>query len=236
MPASTLDERLAQTFVELADTLVAGFDLMEFLHTLAERCVELLGVNAAGLFLADNGGLKTVAASTEQVRVIELFQLQNNEGPCIDAYRSGQVVPIRDLHQITGEWPHFAPAALEQGFAGVHAIPMRLRDQVIGALNLFSRKAVRLDEEVAKAGQALVDVATIGILQERASRHQELVNGQLTAALGSRVIIEQGKGILAERHHVSPDQAFELMRNYARSHNQRLTKLAAEVVLGQQDL
>ncbi len=230
MTTSTLDERLAQTFVELADTLVAGFDLMEFLHTLTERCVELLEVDAAGLLLADNGkGLKVVAASTEQARIVELFQLQNDEGPCIDAYRTGGTVNVGDLHQNLQRWPKFAPAALDQGFAGVHALPMRLRDQVIGTLNLFRREPNGLDETAAKA---LVDVATIGILQERAVRQQWLVNGQLEHALGSRVVIEQAKGILAERHQVSPDEAFALLRQHARSHNLKLTELALEVTVG----
>ena len=138
--AASVDERLAQAFVELADTLVVGFDLMDFLHTLAERCVELLDVDAAGLLLADGrGALRLVAASTERARVAELFQLQNDEGPCVDCFRSGQVVSITDIgvSDVAKRWPRFAPAASEMGFAGVHAIPMRLRDQVIGTLNLF---------------------------------------------------------------------------------------------------
>ncbi len=237
MTAPTLDERLAQAFVELADTLTTGFDMMEFLHTLTERCVELLEVDAAGLLLAtDDGGLRTVAASTEQVRVVELFQLQTYEGPCIEAYRSGEKVIAGDLQQATEKWPLFAPAALKQGFRGVHAIPMRLRDQVIGTLNLFRRETNGLNENVARAARALVDVATIGILQERAVRQQELVNGQLETALGSRVIIEQAKGILAERRHVTPDQAFSLLRQYARNHNQKLTELATEVVSGHREV
>ncbi len=233
--AASVDERLAQTFVELADTLVVGFDLMEFLHTLTERCVELLDVDAAGLLLADGrGALRLVAASTEQARVAELFQIQNDEGPCVDCFRSGQPVIITDIS--TGEmakrWPRFAPAALQMGFAGVHAIPMRLRDQVIGTLNLFRSAPDGLDQAVARAAKALVDVATIGILQERAVRQQELVAEQLQAALHSRVMIEQAKGILAERHRVTPDQAFLMLRRYARNHNRPLTALAGDVIHG----
>src|SRR5437763_8800125 len=145
---ASVDERLAQTFVELADTLVAGFDLMEFLHTLTERCVELLEVDAAGLLLADGrGALRLVAASTEQARVAELFQIQNDEGPCVDCFRSGQVVIASDIRgeQAASRWPRFAAAAQEMGFAGVHAIPMRLRDQVIGTLNLFRAAPDGLD-------------------------------------------------------------------------------------------
>jgi transcriptional regulator with GAF, ATPase, and Fis domain len=236
---ASVDEQLAQTFVELADTLVVGFDLMEFLHTLAERCVELLDVEAAGLLLADGrGALRLVAASTEQARVAELFQIQNDEGPCVDCFRSGQVISISDIRagDMAKRWPRFAPAAYEMGFAGVHAIPMRLRDQVIGTLNLFRSAPNGLDQAAARAARALVDVATIGILQERAVRQQELVAEQLQAALHSRVMIEQAKGILAERHRETPDQAFLAMRRYARNHNRPLTALAADVIQGTADI
>lgn len=233
--AATVDERLARTFVELADTLVAGFDLMEFLQTLTERCVELLEVDAAGLLLADNrGALRLVAASTERARVAELFQIQNDEGPCLDCYRTGQAVSISDIgaEQTAARWPRFAAAAREMGFAGVHAIPMRLRDQIIGTLNLFRAEADGLDPAVARAARALVDIATIGILQERAVRQQEVVAGQLQVALNSRVMIEQAKGVLAERLQATPDEAFVLLRRYARNRNHPLTDLAADVIRG----
>jgi transcriptional regulator with GAF, ATPase, and Fis domain len=233
--AANVEQRLAETFVELADTLVAGYDLMEFLHTLTERCVDLLEVAAAGLLLADSRGtLRVVAASTEQARVMELFQIQNDEGPCLDCYRSGQVVIISDIRtgQAAARWPRFAAAAQEMGFAGVHAIPMRLRDQVIGTLNLFRSAPNGLDPAVARAARALVDVATIGILQERAVRQQEVVAGQLQIALNSRVVIEQAKGILAERLQVTPDAAFAMLRRYSRNHNHPLTQLAGDVIRG----
>jgi GAF domain-containing protein len=233
--AATVGERLAQTFVELADTLVAGYDLMEFLQTLTERCVELLEVDAAGLLLADaQGTLRLVAASTEQARVAELFQIQNDEGPCLDCFSTGEAVIISDIRseQSTARWPHFAAAAQEMGFAAVHAIPMRLRDQVIGTLNLFRTAPDGLDPAVARAARALVDVATIGILQERAVHQQELVASQLQLALNSRVMIEQAKGILAERLQISPDEAFVMLRRYARNHNHPLTQLAGDVIRG----
>jgi transcriptional regulator with GAF, ATPase, and Fis domain len=233
--ATIVDERLARTFVDLADTLVGGFDLMEFLHMLTERCVELLEVDAAGLLLADAGGmLQLVAASTEQARVAELFQIQNDEGPCLDSYRTGQPVIVPDIATADAavRWPRFSAAAREMGFAAVHAIPMRLRAQVIGTLNLFSSAPDGLDPAVARAAKALVDVATIGILQERAAREQGLVTGQLQTALNSRIIIEQAKGILAERLRVTPDQAFIVLRTYARNNNHPLTHLAADVISG----
>ena len=231
---ATVDERLAQAFVELADTLVAGYDLMEFLQTLTDRCVELLEVDAAGLLLADSrGALRLVAASTEQARVVELFQIQNDEGPCLDCYRTGKAVIVSDIRSgAAARWPRFAAAALEMGYAGVHAIPMRLRDQVIGTLNLFKTKPNGMAPAVVVAATALVDVATIGILQERAVRQQEVVAGQLQIALNSRVLIEQAKGVLAERLRVTPDEAFALLRRYARDHNHPLTELSRDVIRG----
>jgi hypothetical protein len=233
--AATVGDRLAQTFVELADTLVVGYDLMEFLQTLTERCVELLEIDAAGLLLADAGGaLRLVAASTEQARVVEVLQLQHDEGPCPDSFRTGLAVIVGDIRtpEALARWPRFAAAAAELGFAGVHSLPMRLRDQVIGTLNLFSAAPGGLEPAVARAARALVDVATIGILQERAIRERELVAGQLQVALNSRVVIEQAKGILAERLQTTPDEAFLQLRRYARNHNQPLTALAGDVIRG----
>jgi GAF domain-containing protein len=231
--AATMDERLAQVFVELADTLVAGYDLIEFLQTLTERCVELLEVDAAGLLLADShGALRLVAASSEQARLAELFQIQNDEGPCLDCYRTGQPVVVQDVGAAAARWPRFAAASQAMGYRGVHALPMRLRDQVIGTLNLFRAQPGALPSAVARAGTALVDIATIGILQERAVRQHELLAGQLQVALNSRVMIEQAKGVLAERLGISPDEAFVLLRRYARDHNYPLTQLADDVITG----
>jgi GAF domain-containing protein len=230
-----MDERLAQTFVELADTLVAGYDLMEFLQSLTERCAELLEVDAAGLLLADGpGALRLVAASSGQARVAELFQVQHREGPCLDSFRTGQPVIVSDIRsaEAAARWPVFAPAARAAGFAGVHAIPMRLRDEVIGTLNLFSAVPGGLDPAVARAARCLVDVATIGILHERALREREVVAGQLQVALNSRVVIEQAKGILAERLATTPDEAFLVLRRFARDRNYRLTELAGDVIRG----
>lgn len=129
---------LAKTFVELADNLVADFDLIDFLRLLTDRCVGLLGASAAGVLLADRDGeLRVVAASDEQVRLLELFQLQNDEGPCLDCFRTGAPVAVADLGAATIRWPHFAVQARRGGFGAVQALPMRLRDEVVGALNLF---------------------------------------------------------------------------------------------------
>ena len=233
--AVTVDERLAQAFVKLADTLVVGYDLIEFLQTLTDQCVDLLEVDAAGLLLADSqGALRMVAASTEQARVVELLQIQSDEGPCLDCYRTGQAVIVSDIRSesAVARWPQFAAATRETGYAGVHAIPMRLRDQVIGTLNLFKIAPNGLDPAVVVAATALVDVATIGILQERSVRQHEVVAGQLQRALNSRVMMEQAKGVLAERLQVTPDEAFVILRRYARDHNHPLTELSGDVIRG----
>lgn len=231
------EAQLTDVFVEMADTLVDDFDVIDFMHLLAERCVQLLDVSAAGLLLADQrGALQVVAASTERTRLLELFQLQTDQGPCVDCFRTGQPVSVADLSAAGSRWPRFVAAAAEVGFAAVHALPMRLRDEVIGALNLFDVGAGAPDEGKLRIGQALADVATIGLLQERAVRSRGTLAGQLQTALNSRVVIEQAKGVLAERLHLDMDQAFTLLRDRSRSHNRRLSELAQSIVDGSEQI
>ncbi len=227
---------LSETFVELTDTMVAGFDVIDFLHVLTGRSVQLLDVSAAGLLLADpRGELRVVAASSEAARLLELFQLQNDQGPCLDCYRTGRPVTAADLTSAQ-RWPRFAAAARDAGFTAVQALPMRLREQVIGALNLFRAAPGPFDPVGIGIGQALADVATTSLLHERSMRHSETLNEQLQAALDSRVIIEQAKGKLAERLGVDMDQAFSLLRGFARSRNLRLSDLARAIVDGTETL
>jgi transcriptional regulator with GAF, ATPase, and Fis domain len=212
---------------------VAGFDVIDFLHMLTDRSARLLDVSAAGLLLADpRGELRVVAASSEAARLLELFQLQNDQGPCLDCFRTGQPVQAADLAAAAQRWPRFAPAARRAGFAAVQALPMRLRDQVIGALNLFRVDAGALAPADIRVGQALADVATIGLLHERSMRHSDTLSEQLQTALNSRVIIEQAKGKLSERLGVDMDQAFTLLRDDARTSNRRLSDLARSFVDG----
>ncbi|MBO3751732.1 GAF and ANTAR domain-containing protein [Streptosporangiaceae bacterium NEAU-GS5] len=228
-----LDRQTVRTFVELADTLVIGFDVIDLLQTLAERCVDVLGVDAAGILLADQrGNLTLVAASTEQARLLELFQLQNEEGPCLDCFHTGRQVSVADLSADARPhpWPRFASAAREQDFAAVHAFPLRLRDEVLGAMNLFSHKTGALAPESADVAQALADVATIGITHERTLRHHQLVTEQLQYALNTRILIEQAKGMLAERAQIDVADAFTRLRAYARDNNQRLAAVARLVL------
>ncbi|MGH3886406.1 MAG: GAF and ANTAR domain-containing protein [Pseudonocardiaceae bacterium] len=232
-----LDQRITETFVELADTLVLGFDGIDFLHTLTERCVQLLGVDAAAILLIDpQGTLNLVAASTEQARLLELFQLQNEEGPCLDCYHSGQSVACADLAATPQRWPRFATAAHEQGFAAVQAVPMRLREQILGALNLFRYSPSAIPTEATAVAQSFANVATISILQVRALRHSEMVTEQLQTALNSRVLIEQAKGILAERRHITIAEAFTQMRTYARGHHRLLSQVAQAVITQDPDI
>jgi len=230
-------ELLSATFVELTDTMVAGFDVIDFLHVLTDRSVQLLDVSAAGLLLADpRGELRVVAASSEAARLLELFQLQSDQGPCLDCFRAGQPVDSGDLAAAGQRWPRFAPAAQQAGFAAVQALPMRLRDQVIGALNLFRASPGTLPPEDIRVGQALADVATISLLHERSMRHSDTLNEQLQTALNSRVIIEQAKGKLAERLGLDMDQAFSLLRDFARNRNRRLSDLAQAFIDGSETL
>jgi transcriptional regulator with GAF, ATPase, and Fis domain len=224
-------ELLSDTFVDLADTMVADFDVIDFLHMLTDRSVRLLSVSAAGVLLADpRGQLRVAAASSEVAELVELFQIQNDQGPCLDCFRSGQPVTAADLAGPGQQWPRFAAAATQAGFGAVHALPMRLREQVIGALNLFGTDTGPLGAADLRIGQALADVATIGLLQERNVRHAETLAEQLQAALNSRVVIEQAKGKIAERLGLDMDRAFALLRDHTRNTNQRLTEVARHVI------
>jgi hypothetical protein len=226
-------ERLSRVFVELADTLVSGFDVVEFLHMLTERCVELLDVGAAGVVLADGRGiLRVMASSDERAYTLELFEVQNQEGPCLDCYRSGEPVVNQSLHGEGSRWPTFSREARAGGFRFAHALPLRVREQALGALNLFSDEESPLAETELVVGQALADVATIGLLQTRAMEEARVLAGELQGALNSRVIIEQAKGMLAERANVDLDAAFRLLRGYARNRNQYLSDVARALVEG----
>jgi GAF domain-containing protein len=230
MPREAL---LARTLVELADTLVADFDVVELLTRLTDRCVEVLDVGAAGLMLVSlEGDLRVMASSSEAVRVLELFEVQSQEGPCLDCYRTGLPVVNQDLETVDGRWPRFAAEALAAGIHAVHALPMRLRGNIIGALNLFHTEPTQMRADDIEAAQALADVATIAILQHRAALEAQVLNEQLSHALNSRIVIEQAKGVIAEREHLDMEQAFARLRAHARNHNRRLADVARDVIDG----
>lgn len=228
---------MSRTFVTLADTLVADFDIADFLDTLIEQCVELLAVSAVGVILRDpDGGLQVAATSSPRAEVLELFAVQTDDGPCIDCVTSAVPVSCEDLRAEAHRWPRFAAAAHECGFRSVQALPMRLRNQVVGVVTLLGTEPGGTDRDDVELAQALADVATIGILQQRTIERGDQLAGQLQTALNSRIVIEQAKGVLAANGTMSLDEAFAQLRRYARAHSQRLTDLAHAVIGGTADL
>jgi GAF domain-containing protein len=225
-------DRLAKIFVEVADTLVDEFDLPDFLHMLTVRTAGLVGASAVGLLLADQRGrLRFMAASDENARTLEILQVQMSEGPCFDAFRTADPVINTDLRQSLDRWPEFTRQALAAGFRSVHAFPMRVRREVIGALNVFGNAVGGgFDETDVQIVQALTDTASIALLQERAIRRGEVLTEQLQSALNTRIVIEQAKGAIAQAHGVSIDAAFTILRGYARRNNRKLTDVAGAVL------
>lgn len=227
----TREERIVATFVELADTMVDDFDVVEFLHRVVQRSMELLGCAEVGLLLANAAGrLQVMASSSERSEALELLQSQNEEGPCFECYHGSRLVYSEDLTRDATRWPGFAPAAIGRGISSVHAIPMRVRGETIGALNLFSTEVGRIAERDVPLGQGMADIAAVALLQERAVRKTRGLVEQLQSALNSRVLIEQAKGVLAEHAHISVDAAFACLRAHSRAHNRRLSDVARDVV------
>ena len=222
---------LIATIVELADNLVDDFDVIDVLTVLSRRCVDAIDVDAVGVMLASPGGeLQFVASSSESMRILELFQIQVDEGPCVDCFHDGVAIVNLDLADSFDQWPVFAPRAIAHGFHSVHSLPMRLRGRTIGALNLFRSKLGFLDEEDVALAQGLADVATIAILQHRTSLDARVLNDQLSYALNSRIIIEQAKGMVSQATRSDMDDAFSRLRTHARNHNLGLTEVANMVV------
>lgn len=224
-------ELVSAAFVKLAGELVGEYDIVDMLHTLVIESVTVLDASAAGLLLADPlGELQVLASTSEESYLVEVLQQQAGAGPCVDAYRTGTVVTINDIDAAGHMYPDFREAALSQGFHSVHAIPMRLRHRTIGALNLFRTETGDLSPEDAAIGQALADVATLSILQERAFRENAVVNSQLQHALSSRILVEQAKGVIAQGGNVDMNEAFTRLRSYARAHNQTIHATAERVI------
>jgi GAF domain-containing protein len=224
---------LADVFVTLADTLVDDYDVVDLMDRLVNACVELFDIAAAGLLLVDQrGGLQVVASTSDEARVLELFQLQSDEGPCLDCIGSGRAVTVGDLDEQRSRWPRFAEAAATGNFTSVHAVPLRLRSETIGGLNLFGSERRELTPYEQRLAQALADVATIGILQQRSVHRAALLAEQLQTALDSRIVIEQAKGVLAQHGGISMDTAYRALRSHARDNNLKLASVAEGVVRG----
>lgn len=232
----TREGSVIRSLVEMADTLVDDFDVVDMLTRLADRCVTVLGVSAAGVMLASPAGdLRLVASSSEAMRILELFELQAQEGPCLDAFRTGERVEHEDLHAGSGRWPRFSLVAAEAGFQSVFALPLRLRERTVGALNLFSYEPTPMDKDDVLVVQAFADLAAISVVQHRAANETQLINEQLAQALTSRILIEQAKGVIFERVGVDMAEAFRLLRRYARDHNLHLSAVAQGAIDGTLD-
>ena len=237
MTSTTRESKLSAAFVRLADTLVAEFDVVDLLHWLVEECTEILDTQAGGLMLVDpTGELQLVASTSEDAELVEVFQLAAGRGPCLDCFRTGVAVTAGDIETDGAAWPEFREEALRLGYRSVHATPLRLRGQTIGTMNLFSHHVGALGPEDIAIAQALADVATIGILQERSIRSAHLLSEQLQHALDSRILIEQAKGVLAATLHTSMNDAFSILRSYARNQNLPLRQVADDVVARRLDL
>jgi GAF domain-containing protein len=231
MPRET---RVLDAVVSLVDSLLDDFDVVDLLTELTERCAELLDVESAGLLLADPlEQLRLLAATSEETRELELFQLQADEGPCMDCYSSGQPVSVANLQAEADRWPRFVQAALDAGFASVHAVPMRAAGIVLGALGLFGTRPGALDDADLLVGQTLAHIASVAILQEHAPT-PSTVMPQLRSALTGRILVEQAKGFLRESLDISVEQAFQLLRRYARTHGDHLTDVARRLMTDRQ--
>jgi GAF domain-containing protein len=237
MTNQSRETKLNAAFVKLADTLIADFDVVDLLHWLVEECTHILDTQAGGLLLVDPAGeLQLVASTSEEAELVEILQLAAGEGPCLDCFRNGAPITVGDIEADAAKWPQFSAGALKQGFRSVHATPLRLRGQIIGTMNLFSNHVGALAPEDITVAQALADVATIGILQERNIRSANLVAEQLQHALDSRILLEQAKGVLAATNHMSMNEAFSVMRAYARDRNLPLRQVADDVIARRIDI
>jgi GAF domain-containing protein len=231
MSTITRETRLNAAFVKLADTLIDDYDIVDLLHTLVEECTAIFDVQAGGLMLADaDGQLQLLASTSEKADLVEIMQLNAGHGPCVECFETGKSVAIPDIANSGNRWPEFRAEALRQGFHSINATPLRLRGQTIGTLNLLSTSVGDMSARDTLAAQALSDVATIGILQERLIKERGIVADQLQRALDSRVLIEQAKGVLSEFASINVDEAFGVMRAYARGHNMRLHDVAEGIV------
>jgi GAF domain-containing protein len=230
MDGTARETQINNAFVAVADTLTSEFDVVDLLHTLVEQCTEILDTTAGGLMLVDSEGqLQLMTSTSEAADLVEVMQIAASDGPCIECFTTGAAVSVPDIESTNGKWPAFQKAALESGFRSAHATPLKLRGRVIGTMNLFGTKPAPLSDRDAAVAQALSDVATIGILQERLVREGNIVAEQLHAALDSRIVIEQAKGMVAHSLSVDMDQAFGVLRAHARNNNLTIRFVAEEV-------
>ena len=225
------EHEVIRAFVDLSNELVDDYDVVDMLVQLTAHAASLLDVSSAGLLLSDGGGaLHLAASSSERTQHLEMFQLQQDEGPCLDCFHEGEPVVVPDLDEQEERWPQFCAAARDVGFKSVHALPMRLRNTVLGTLGLFGEEVGSLDDDDLALAQALVHVASVAIVNERSATDRAVVNAQLQHALTSRIVVEQAKGVIAHGGNLEMDAAFAVLRRYARDHSRKLSDVAGEIV------
>ena len=237
MNAGTREARLIAAFVKLTDTLIDDYDVVDVLHWLVQECATMLDTQDGGVLLVDaDGSLQLVASTSEEAQLVEMFQLAAGAGPCLDCFKSGEAVTVGNLEAETDRWPHFTQEALTRGFKSVHATPLRLREQVIGTMNLFSVHVGALNAEDAAVAQALANVATIGILQEHTFQSAHTLTEQLQRALDTRILIEQAKGVVVAKTGMNMAEAFSALRASATHRNLHLRQVADDVIAGRLEI
>jgi GAF domain-containing protein len=227
----TREARVAKAFIRTTSALMTPYDIVELLSTLMATCTDIFGLEAGGILIADVvGDLELVASTSEEASIVETMVIGAGAGPCIDAYVRGEIVTVADIAVDAEEWPQFRSTALAQGFRSVHAVPMRIRGEVVGVMALLGTHAGRLPADDLEAAQSLADIATLGIIHERSFRQPHAITEQLHLALDTRILIEQAKGVLAQSGGLTMDAAFDALRQYARQNELTLREVADRVV------
>ena len=220
-------------FIEVANALASDYDVGEFLHMLVGRCSEALNSDAVSVLLeAQEGTLQLAAATSERMRELEDLEIRLGQGPCVETYRQGAPVSAGDMRKEQDRWPATAPKAMEIGLLAVNAFPLKVDGDSVGAFNVYREAAGALSDEELRLTQAFADVATVGILRDRKVSEAERRAEQLQGALDSRVLIEQAKGVLAERQGISTELAFDMIRRYARNHHRKLRGVCQQIIAG----
>lgn len=225
------DRQLGQAVGEITDALVQDFDVVDVATQVVTSCAELVGADNVGLLVADAAGqLRLLAATSEEAHVIESFQVEGGDGPCLEAFTTGELVSAGSPGEIAGRWPHFARIAQREGIGAVFAAPLTMRGRPIGSLNVFSEAPGELDADARRKVELLAGLATVALTQAERVRDHATTVQQLQTALTSRVAIEQAKGVLIAATGVDVDEAFARLRAYARANRRRLSEVALDVV------
>lgn len=215
---------------EFARTLVVHYEISEVLYQLADRTTELLGVAGAGVCLGEEGHLRFVTGVNEATVRVEQAQERVQEGVCVEAFQTGKPVAVPDLALIGDKWTDFRAEARSVGVSAVVGIPMRLDDEVLGAVNIYATEARQWSDDDIATAQVLADMATSYLVNASELEKSRRTAEQLQEALQSRIVIEQAKGVLSAERRIPIDEAFEALRAHARSHSANLRAVAEAVV------